>query len=288
MWFFLSLYFAFWTAINVSLTKKLSRDTDVLPLSLILTVVNLPFLFLILIYQGVPQVPASFYWYLLTAGILDAFALYFSTKSIKIAPISLVSPIASFNPLFVTILALFFLNEKPTLTKFLGILLIVIGSYLLNVTDAKAGLMAPLKKLITNRGVQFALLCNLIWAITPLFQKPAILATTPRSPIYPVFVETLIVSSILILIIAKDFSKSLVVVRRNVWMLLLIGLFTSLAQVSAFIAFSQANVGYVAAIFKLSVIFSILLGATVYKEEKIQERLLGASVMIIGTILLIS
>jgi len=45
-------------------------------------------------------------------------------------------------------------------------------------------------------------------------------------------------------------------------------------------------VGYATSIFRLSTLFIIILGGVFLKEERILERLLGASVMVIGAILL--
>lgn len=51
--------------------------------------------------------------------------------------------------------------------------------------------------------------------------------------------------------------------------------------------FSLAPAAFATAIFKLSILFSILFGWLILKEGRIRDRLLGAIVMIFGTALLV-
>lgn len=287
-WFFYALFFALTTSITLSLTKKLTKTIDVLPLNALIYLANIPLITLMLfLLGGIPNFSNSFIVLILIATALDFIAGNLSTYSIKFAPVSLISPISSFHPFFTTLLAIFFLNETPTLTKFLGVMLIVIGTYLLNVSQFHEGLLQPIKTIFSNRGVQLALACNFIWAVTPLFQKPAIFETNPISPMFLPFIAVWSVSIFQFPFLIKGWSKVKNLIKPNMKYLLLIGLINPLGVYGAFMAFSLTNVGYATAIFKLSIIFNILSGAYIFKEENISERLLGATVMIAGTVLLV-
>lgn len=76
-------------------------------------------------------------------------------------------------------------------------------------------------------------------------------------------------------------------IKQNVGWLIIIGFFGTLAQLATYISFSQTNVAYASAIFRLSTLFTILFGAIFFREKIIYERLLGASIMILGTLLLV-
>ncbi len=76
-------------------------------------------------------------------------------------------------------------------------------------------------------------------------------------------------------------------IKINWKWLLFLAPFTVLTQWAAFTAFSLQNVGIVTSIFKLSALFTILWGFLFFKEERIWERLLGAGVMIGGTLMLV-
>lgn len=288
MWFLLSLFFALWSSIATPLSKRLMAKASPLTYLVTSNLFILIFLFILAIILGLPNVPLTFYFLLLVSSSLDCIAFISSYWAIKHSPISLISPIASFNPLFTTLIALLFLHETLNISKFLGILTIVFGSYCLNVKDIKHGLFKPFKSLFSDKGVLLFLMANFLWGITPVFQKKAILLTHPKMPLFPSLVGLVFVLTFLTPLALKRNPKQLIpFARKNFWFLLLIGIFTALAQLAAFTAFSLTNVGYVTAVLKLSTLFTIIWGAIFFKEKRIKERFLGASIMLLGTFLLI-
>ena len=64
------------------------------------------------------------------------------------------------------------------------------------------------------------------------------------------------------------------------------GVGTAFSQAAAYAAFALVYLGYATSVFRLSVLFIIILGGVFLKEERIKERLLGGAVMVLGTILL--
>ena len=278
MWVWYSLFFAFASSIGISITKKLTSRMNFLLLILAQGVFLSPFMFLIIFLSGgFPNPFPSFYPLILIAAILDFFAAIFSMYAIKTSPISLISPISSFNPVFTTIIAFLMLHEILSPTKILGVVIIVLGAYLLNVSELKEGMLLPFKKLFTNRGVLFFLLANLIWAITPIFQKQAIFQTKPVVPLFTSFFEGLVVMAFFIPFVLAKTKNQIPQIKRNWKLLLLLGPVGALAQWAAFTAFSLASLGAVTAIFKLSILFTIIFGGVFFKEERIKERLLGGS-----------
>lgn len=287
-WFFLSLYFALASSINTAIVKKLLGPIHPLVLLLVINLFTLPFVFVIVYFSGgIPKISTLFYPLITASAILDVIAFTASFWAMRISPISLISPISSFNPVFVTLISMITLGEIPSERKFLGILIIVLGVYLLNVGDIKTGFLSPLKNLLKNRGVQLFFLANFIWGITPTFQKKAIFQTDPIMPVFPSFFGiVLLILFIFPFAIGKTKNYKLAIKQNIIWFLA-IGLLASLAQLAAYTAFLQTNVGYATAIFKTSTLFTILFGWWFFKEKRIKERLLGASVMILGTILLV-
>lgn len=287
-WFWLSLFFALWTSIGTSILKNLTSKIQVLLLVLVTEIVLLPFMFILIQFSGgIPYVNFNFYPLILAAAIIDSAAAILSIYALKISPISLMSPISSFNPVFTTIIASLVLHEVLSPIKYLGIFIIILGSYFLNITDLKGGLLLPFKKLFTNRGILLFLLANLLYAITPIFQKQAIFQTRPVIPLFTSFSEGLIFIFFLIPIVLIKTRNQIPQIKNNWKILLIMGPFGALAQLAAFTAYSQANLGLVTSVFKFSTLFTIIWGFLFFKEQRIWERLLGATVMILGTILLL-
>ena len=51
--------------------------------------------------------------------------------------------------------------------------------------------------------------------------------------------------------------------------------------------FSHMNVGYALALFQLSTIVSIFLGYRIFRETDIRRKLLGAIIMVVGSVVII-
>jgi len=161
MWVLLSLYFALWTAIYLPIAKKVLKSTSPTIFLFISSIFLIVFMLIALSIQGgFPHVSNKFTVLMITSAIFDLVAFILSLWAIKLSPISLLAPINSFNPVFVTIIAMFTLHEIPTSQKLIGILIIVLGSYFLNITDVKNGLLAPFKRLFSDKGVKLAFITN--------------------------------------------------------------------------------------------------------------------------------
>lgn len=287
MWFFYSLYFALWSSVSVAIFKKISFKLDAKSTLFVAGIFVLPFMFTLSFFlYGIPSVSWKFFLFLLCSGALDVIAFTSSLRAIKLTPISLLSPITTATPVFTTLFAFLALRETPTTLKFLGILLIVLGAYTLNIKDVAHGLLKPIKTLSTDRGVQLTFLASLIWAITPIFQKQAILETTPRAPLFTSAVGLLLVTFFIGSFAIKNTLNKMDDIKKLSPYFLLNGFFGALAQLAAFTAFLLTNLGYATAVFKLSVFFTIIGGWLFFKEKRIGERLLGAAIMLAGTLLL--
>jgi uncharacterized membrane protein len=290
MWFYLALYFALWTAVFTVLVKKLTKTIDPLVFLLITYIFYIPLAFLCVLFTGgIPQVAENGYVYMVIAGVLDALAFIASTIAIKRSSISLLAPISSFNPVFTTLFAIVGLGEIPTLTKWVGIIIIVIGAYLLNIQVIKEGMLMPFKKLFTDKAVQLFLFANVIWGLTPIFQKQSLLTTTPHAPLFVSLIGFFVMTLSILPFVYKKVSTipSFVLQNHNAFWFLLIAVGGVSSTAAAFTVFSLTNVGYATAVFKLSVLFTVVGGALFFKEKNIKQRLIASVVMLLGTMLLL-
>jgi drug/metabolite transporter (DMT)-like permease len=226
---------------------------------------------------------------MIIAGVLDALAFIASTIAIKRSSISLLAPISSFNPVFTTLFAIVGLGEIPTFTRLLGIIIVVIGAYLLNIQDLKEGILMPFKKLFADKSVQLFLFANVIWGLTPIFQKQALLSTMPHAPLFVSLIGFFVMTISILPFVYNQLPKisGFIVQNYNVMWFVLIALGGVTSTAAAFTVFSLTNVGYATAVFKLSVLFTVLGGAFFFKEKNIKQRLFASVVMLLGTMLLL-
>ncbi|MEK7534510.1 MAG: DMT family transporter [Patescibacteria group bacterium] len=287
MWVLYALFFAVWASLSTLLVKDLTKKINYLPLLYALFAFSIPITFVLLLFLGgIPKVTPQFYLYMGASALLDTIAFVSSFLAISRSSISILSPISSFSPVFTTLIATVTIHEVPTTIKFIGILIVVFGAYLLNVADIKQGIMAPFKSLFVNKGVILFLLANLLWAVTPIFQKKAIFETSPQIPLFASLFGMFLV---FLLMTPFTFKKSITYIKEikvNIKWFVLNGIGTAFSQAAAYAAFSLVFVGYATSVFRLSTLFIIILGGVFLREKRIKERLLGGVIMLIGTVLL--
>ena len=85
----------------------------------------------------------------------------------------------------------------------------------------------------------------------------------------------------------KKTIKSLKSITANAKLFAINGVGVAFSQAAAYAAMALVFVGYATSIFRLSSLFTILLGWFFLKEKNIKEKLLGALVMVLGAILLV-
>lgn len=287
MWFYLSLIFALGSSVGVSINKKVLKNTD--PLVYLAFGQTIGFIangLFIYFFIKFSQVDSIFWQNVAIAAFIGIFLNIAYFNAIKKAPISLLAPMSAVTPLVATISGFLFLSEHTSSIKFFGILLIVVGAYLLSISEIKKGIIAPFKSLFRQKGVVLMLFAQAMVGVTPAFEKTAILHTNPVNPMMTSWVELGIVTLCIFPLMLRKSKYPVRQFRKNFWWYIFPVPLALFLQWSAFTAYSQANIGYVVAIFKLSILFTIILGGLFFKEQNIRERFIGALVMIIGTVLL--
>jgi len=288
MWFWYALGFALSSSLGTILSKKILQKTNEKDLLLISSIFRTPLLFLlILTFYQIPKVDLTFLLSLIFSSGIGVWAAILAYRAIKDSDVSLVGPIAAFNPVFTSIVSFLILGEVIGIKGLLGIFLIVLGAYTLQVSELKEGVLKPFMALIKNKAVRMTLFAYFIWAITPIFEKIAIRHTSPNNPPFASLIGGIITIPIYIFLVRKDLKKIPLQITINFRDFLLLGALGAVGQFIAFMAINLASLGFVTAVFKLSIIFNVVLGWMFFGEKNIKERLLGSVVMLGGVILLI-
>ncbi len=287
MWIAFALGAALLTSFNPILYKRMLKDADVIVVVWGVTLLALPLLGLFT-FTLTPQFPHLDWLFALgvlgSAG-LNAVAHLASTRALKLADVSLVTPLLIFSPVFTVLISAVFLGEIPSVQGLLGVGLVLIGAYWLNHRSG-AGWLAPFKSLALTPGVALILLAGLLWAITPLFEKTAILHTNPESPRFAAFaVDALLAIVLTPAVIARGRLSigKLILHRREFF---LAGVIAGIAPVLGYTAISLGFVGYVTTLFKLSTLMTMLWSFLFLKERGLAQRLPASLVMVIGVILI--
>ena len=188
---------------------------------------------------------------ILIMGLLGAGGNYFIIKALSIGELSTLAPINSYKPVVALFFGIFFLKEIPSISAILAILLIIAGTYFVLDVNGKAGKLAILYRVI-------ALICSGTEAV---FIKKIILLCGANNCFILWALSGLIFSSAFVL-----FSKHKPVIKDYKYQILLI-LAVGIMQYSTNFVFARMNVSYALALFQLSPLLSVFLGANIFHEK---------------------
>ena len=287
MWAFLALGAAVLTSFNPILYKRMLKDADSIVVVWGVVLLSLPLLgvFTLALTPRLPALDELFVLGVFGSAGLNAIAHLASTRALKLADVSLVTPLLIFSPVFTVLISAVLLGETPSARGLLGVGFVLLGAYWIN-RNSESGWLAPLQSLAFTPGVTLVLLAGLLWAVTPLFEKTAILHTNPESPRFTAFVATALLTILLTPAVAARGKPAMAKLSTHRRELLFAGLIAGVAPVLAYTAYSLGLVGYVTTLFKLSTLLTVIWSSLFLKERGLTQRLPASLVMVIGALLI--
>ena len=284
MWIIYSLLTAFSLATSDALTKRslVSRDEYFVAWTRLLFA--LPVFVPILFFIEIPSLDRTFWLATLCALPLEIAALILYTKALKVSPISLTMPFLALTPLFLIIMAYIIVGESVSIYGGIGIMLVVLGSYTLNLHKMKYDLLEPVKAIFREKGSVMIILVAFIFSITASLGKVAI---DHSSPIFFGSFYFILITILFTPIAMVKNRGGLKISKKDILPLSSIGVTFALMIIFHMLAMSLVNVAYMISIKRTSLLFSILYGHLLFKEEKIAEKALGAIIMLLGFVLIV-
>jgi len=279
--------FAFLTAICESIkdvfSKRGLRLTDEYIVSWAWSLCTLVFLSPLFFFIKIPDVDRAFWLILLCSGLLNLVANLLFIKAIKSSDLSLTIPMITFTPLFLLITSPLMLHEFPAFFSLIGILLIVAGSYVLNVGEIKKNPLAPIQALLRQKGPRLMLLVAFIWSISGNLDKLGVRHSSAL--FWPIAVNAFIAIGMIPVVLCKSRSDWKGILQ-NAPNLVPIGFCIALGSSSQMLAISLTQVTYVISVKRMSVVFGVLFGTLFFKEKGLRERLAGAMLMVVGVVMI--
>jgi uncharacterized membrane protein len=230
-------------------------------------------------------IPDTTFWFCIAIGLpLEALAFYCYMKALKISPLSLTVPFLAFTPGFIILTGWVILGEEISPGGFWGIILIIVGAYFLNLSKTSSGLLAPLLAIFREPGSRLMLLVSFLYAFTSTIGKLAIIHSNPY--FFGIVYNIALAILLTLFLPAAAIAEPLKNLTRRPLIGLILGALVATTIFSHMLAISLTNVAYMISLKRTSLLFGVLYGALWFKEEKIAERLTGASIMIAGVFLI--
>ncbi len=211
-------------------------------------------------------------WDVIIMGCLGALGNYFIIKALSCGELSTLAPINSYKPIVALILGFLILKEVPTLISMIGVAIVIIGTFVLS--DCS---------IIWNKAAFYRFIALFLLGTEAIFIKKVILLTDISSA-FVFWVTTGFIFSTVFLLVSR---YSLKIKKTNIKFQLILILLVATMQYTTNYVFSKMNVSYALALFQLSTIFSVLLGANIFKEKELLKKILASLIMILGAVLII-
>jgi uncharacterized membrane protein len=231
-----------------------------------------------------PELDRQFYTAFALSLPLEIVSIILYIKALRLSPLSLTLPFLALTPVFLIFISYVILGERVSFAGGIGILFIAAGSYTLHISKIREGIFEPLRAITRERGSVLMIGVALIYSLTSTLGKVAI---QHSSPLF--FGSTYFTALALFFApIAFYMNKEKKMENKTILSVILPGIFYSLMVVSHMIAISLAKVAYVISVKRMSLIIGVLYGYLFFKEKNIGERFIGASLMFIGFIMVVT
>jgi len=284
MWFALAVVAALCQVLRNTVMKRLGHSLD--------EYINvwgrftflLPFAAAFVVWNGVPSIKPGFTWACLVFAVCQCGSTLALSKALKLSEISMVTALWKVSLVVLLGLGYVTLKEEPTALGVAGVLLSMVGVYLLNVSRARISPWAPVAVLFTDPGLRYTLLAACLFAPSVLTIKRAMQLSDPYMGTLGGYLAASLLITPLVLYTSR---RHFVEVPRRWIAFSALGFFAALTTVTQGIAYLLTLSSYVEAVKQVEILFALAIGALAFGErQRAREIAPGACVMLAGMVLL--
>ncbi len=285
-WFPLTLLCAFSLATADALTKRHLEGWSGRALTVVRFAWTGLWLVPLLLLQPWPDPPLAFWGWVAALVPLEILAMALYMRAIVIAPLAHTLPYLAFTPVFVTVVGEWVLGERIPPLGLLGVGLVTLGAYLLNIEHLRApggwALLGPWRAILRERGPRLMLALAVIYAVTSVLGKGAVRLVPPLwfGPFYFVLLGAVV------LLVLRPREGLQAVAAHRPWAGAAVGLAMAVMVVTHFLSVDRVEVAYMIAVKRTSLLFGILYGWWWFGERHLARHLSAGAVMVAGVAIL--
>ncbi len=279
LWLIPALLSALFDSLKDIASKKSLKNVEPEVAALANTLFAVPVVLIALILFEKPVFDKGLWIILFISSAILASAFILYMKSLKTTDVSLAIPFTALTPAFMLVVTPILIGESTTREGGFGVLLIVLGAYLLNANKNSKNLLAPIRAIAHDKGVLLMILVSFLWSITATIDR---IALRHSSPLFYITSSCLFVSLWIGAYYFFTSRNKINQIKANFWPLAKIGLFFGLSSIAYIYAYTLTLAAYAIAVKRTNALFSVVLGAIFFKEKNIRGRFLGALLMVLG------
>jgi len=284
-WVFLILFDAFILSLKDVFTKNCLKKEHALP-SLFWMCITVVFLCLFLLNKITFIISNTMFLLIFLKSVFLGFAWYFVYHALRRMEVSFVAPMKNMSPVFLVILSFFILGERLRILQYAGIVVILIGSYLLDLENPRK-IFEPFK-LLKNKRFVLLLVALVLLSICGILDKVIMGEVNSSTYIFYTYLFlTLFYASFLLI---KKFDAKLIMapMKEYYFFIILIALAGFFADIIYLfvVAIPGIPISLIIPMKRTSGFFTTVLGGNILHERKIAQKAMASGIMIIGLFLL--
>lgn len=285
-------FYAFLTAIVISLVslieKRILVKVHSTSFSATLAVLNfifsLPFIFII----DFSKINRFSLLIILVSAFFASLTFLFIAKAMRTMEISTISPILALNPGVSALAALVFLGERLDEKAVIGILFMIVGSYVLMLA-ANHGFKHHIREFLKNKETVLVLLTLIFYAFGSVIDKFLVSGIKIDPLAYLFFVHMFI--AVIFVLEASEWGRGLKGMNEALKIagaeITVASLLTVAYRYFELVAFQSAYIGLVSAIKRSSSFFTTIIGGEMFHEDKLVMKSVASTLIILGCLFVV-
>ena len=283
LWFLFAILAAVLNAVMNVYAKNLMNESDSYVTAWARPFFALLVLAPLLLFVEWPQLSLPFLLAVFAGAVFNVIGQPMQMKALKISPLWKTVPMLNFTPVFLLLLSPSVLGEHASLFGLSGVIFVVIGSYMLNVSESHKGFFAPVKALLEDKGSRYMFVVSLLFCFAVMAEKAAL---SYSNVVFFIIFYYFVISVLHVPVMIYKKLDVIGEVRKHYKGFFVLALITAVIIFSQTYAISMANVAYVTALKRLSVLFTIVLGHHLFAERNLRDHLFAAFLMVVGVVMI--
>ncbi|MFW6233721.1 MAG: EamA family transporter, partial [Nanoarchaeota archaeon] len=220
--------------------------------------------------------------------VLLFFAVIALMKTFKHKEISQVVPLKNLSIITIALFGFLFLGEVASIYAYLGITLILIGTYFVEMNPSLEHPLKPIH-LFKDKYSSLIILYLILIGFVAILDKTIVQVIDPYTFLFFTFLFLMIISWIMQIIFYKAIKNFKHTLKNSIGLFFFAGLFTIISDLFYLKAIEMPLVMITLAVplKRTATLLTTIMGGKMFKEKHLLIRIVGCIIMIIGVTLII-
>lgn len=288
LWFSIALLSSLFSAFAAITQKKVLFNLSPLEFSFLLSIVNLLFSIPFFFFIDYETIDLANLTVLLIKSIIGVASFLCVMTALKNLQISNALPLLALTPGFVAVFAFLLLGESLKTTEMLGLISLIVGTYILESKNLKE-ILFPFNVFIKSKYHHYILLALFLFTASSVMDKLLLikLSFTPISLTALQHLFFALLFSIIYLLRKNNIESIVKIDKGNYAWIVLISLLTIGYRFTQAWSVSLASVALTLAIKRTSVLWATIIGGKIFRDSNLLKKTIAVIFILLGAILIL-